>query len=63
MIYFIVQNILMLFFIFYLNIFCALYSKSQGALFKNYVLGAINSLIYSLIIALVVYLAWVIRQN
>ena len=46
--YFIIQNFLMLFFIYYLNIFCALYSQSQGALFKNYMLGALNSLLYSL---------------
>ena len=53
-IYFIIQNILMLFFIYYLNIFCALYSQSQLALFNNYLLGSLNSLLYSLGFALLI---------
>ena len=47
-IYLIIQNILLLFFIYYLTIFCALYNRSQMALFKNYLLGNLNSLLYSL---------------
>ena len=47
-IYFILQDILILFFIYYLTIFCALYNHSQMALFKNYLLGNLNSLLYSL---------------
>ena len=48
MIYFILENILMLFFIYYLNIFCALYHQSQKALIKNYIIGNFNSLLYSM---------------
>ena len=47
-IYLIIQNILLLFFIYYLTIFCAIYNRSQMALFKNYLLGNLNSLLYSL---------------
>ena len=47
-IYLILQNILILFFIYYLTIFCAIYNRSQIALFKNYLLGNLNSLLYSL---------------
>ena len=53
----------MLFFIFYLNIFCALYSKSQGALFKNYLLGSLNSLLYSLGLALAISILRFIALN
>ena len=62
-IYFIVQNILMLFFIYYLNIFCALYSQSQLALFNNYLLGSLNSLLYSLGLAFVLSIFRFISLN
>ena len=61
--YFIIQNILMLFFIYYLNIFCALYSQSQLALFQNYVLGSLNSLLYSLGLALAISISRFIALN
>ena len=61
--YFIIQNILMLFFIYYLNIFCALYSQSQTALFQNYVLGSLNSLLYSLGLALAISISRFIALN
>ncbi len=53
-IYFILQNILLLLYVYYLTIFCALYKQSQKALFKNYILGALNSMLYSLIFAFVI---------
>ena len=53
-IYFILQNILLLLYVYYLTIFCALYKQSQKALFKNYILGALNSILYSLIFAFVI---------
>jgi hypothetical protein len=53
----------MLFFIYYLNIFCALYSQSQVALFKNYLLGALNSLLYSLGFALLISIFRFISLN
>ena len=62
-IYFIIQNILMLFFIYYLNIFCALYSQSQVALFNNYLLGSLNSLLYSLGFALLISIFRFISLN
>ena len=54
MIYFILENILMLFFIYYLNIFCALYHQSQKALIKNYLIGNLNSLLYSIGFAFII---------
>ncbi len=53
-IYFLLQNILMLLFTYYLTIFCALYSESQSALFKNYFIGSFNSLLYSIIISFII---------
>jgi uncharacterized membrane protein len=54
--YFIIQFLFMIFFIYYLTIFCALYQYSQKALFINYLLGLVNSLIYTAFIALIISL-------
>ena len=53
-IYFLLQNILLLLFTYYLTIFCALYSESQSALFKNYFIGSLNSFLYSLLISFII---------
>ncbi len=54
--YFIIQFLFMVFFLYYLTIFCALYQYSQKALFINYLLGLVNSLIYTAFIALIISL-------
>ena len=56
MFYFIIQFLFMVFFLYYLTIFCALYQYSQKALFINYLLGLVNSLIYTAFIALIISL-------
>ena len=53
-IYFSLQFLFMLCFIYYLVIFCTLYKYSQKALFKNYLMGLLTHLIYSLFISFII---------
>ena len=49
-----ISFILSLFFTLYLLIFCQIYKKSQGSLIVNYVIGFIESLIYSVGVSLII---------
>ena len=56
LIYFIIQFIITLICVYYLTIFCSLYHYSQGALFKNYLLGLLLSLFYIKVITFIIAL-------
>ena len=55
-IFYIIENIFNLFFIYYLEIFCAIYQKSQIALFKTYLIGELTGILYTLLIGIVIAL-------
>ena len=55
-IFFIIETIFNLFFIYYLEIFCAIYRKSQIALFKTYIHGEVTALIFSILISIIIAL-------
>ena len=56
LIYFIIQFIITLICVYYLIIFCSLYHYSQRALFKNYLLGLLLSLLYIKVITFIIAL-------
>ncbi len=53
-IFYIIENIFNLFFIYYLEVFCAIYQKSQIALFKTYLIGELTGFLYTLLIGIVI---------
>jgi hypothetical protein len=53
-IYFILQFLFMIGFMYYIIIFCTLYKYSQSALFKSYIIGLITHIIYSFVISIVI---------
>ena len=55
-IFFIIQFLMNLFMLYYLSIFCIVFSKSQTSILLNYLYGILESLIISLGIALVITL-------
>ncbi len=55
-IFYIIENIFNLFFIYYLEIFCAIYRKSQIALFKTYIIGEVTMLIFYILISIIIAL-------
>ena len=52
--FFIINFILSLFFTFYLLIFCEIYNNSQISLLINYIMGIIESLVYSLGVSFII---------
>ena len=55
-IFYIIENIFNLFFIYYLEVFCAIYQKSQMALFKTYLIGELTGFLYTIIIGIIIAL-------
>ena len=53
-IFFIIQYIMIIFMVYYLSVFCIVFSKSQTSILLNYLYGVIESLAISLGIALVI---------
>ena len=55
-IFFIIETIFNLFFIYYLEIFCAIYQKSQMALFKTYLIGELTGFLFIILIGIIIAL-------
>ena len=55
-IFYIIENLFNLFFIYYLEVFCAIYQKSQIALFKTYLIGELTGFLYTLLIGIIIAL-------
>ena len=55
-IFYIIENLFNLFFIYYLEVFCAIYQKSQTALFKTYLIGELTGFLYTIVIAIIIAL-------
>ena len=58
--YLILELVLMVFYIFYLTLFGALYKNSQNALFISYIRGLITYIIYTLVLIIVIVILRVI---
>ena len=58
--YLILELVLMVFYIFYLTLFGALYKNSQNALFLSYFRGLVTYIIYTLVLILVIVVLRVI---
>ena len=52
--FFIINFILSLFFTIYILIFCKIYNNSQISLFINYIMGIVESLVYSVGVSLII---------
>ena len=55
-IFYIIETIFNLFFIYYLEVFCAIYQKSQMALFKTYLIGELTGFLFIFLIGIIIAL-------